>query len=54
MAMGLMTFVIIALWLQLNTGADRVIQRQLGTVEWMASAGVDYVLDLLPKPTVTK
>ena len=41
------TFAIFSLWLEVNSAADRVIQRAVGNVEAFASHALDYFIDLM-------
>jgi hypothetical protein len=44
---GTITFALIALSLQVNSGLDRVIQSGLMTLTWCLRLAVDYLLEAL-------
>ena len=47
LASGVMMFVILSLWLEVNSDFDRVIQRAVGGVGAFASQALDYFIDLM-------
>ncbi len=46
LASGMMTFVIVSLWVQVTLCVDRMIQRAVGRVGWFASQALDYFVAL--------